>query len=400
MPHVGGLLLDTSRSVPAFGRVIGLLIGFAALMPSVTFAATVPILKSDAVPPPVATSTHASMLVIDVASGKTLYAFQPSKAWVPASLTKLMTAETFTATPTKWDAKGNILKADEVGGGRLSVPAGSRMTLRDLMYSAIVGSANNAAEAMARIDGPGRASFVRKMNERAQYLGLANTHFNDASGMNEKNITTAYDMANIFLEAGGDVEVKRAMTSASYQFKVASLAKNVKNTNLLVTTDPSVIVTGGKTGYLVESRYNFVLSAKPGPTQPQTAGEVAVLVFGAPSRDDSQVTSANLAKWAWNAFDWKTATPMTVTFTRNLGKGDKGADVKALQKFLNTHGAQITASGAGSPGNETELFGDLTRVALIRYQELHAKEILEPQGKKKGTGYLDLATRAFINEIK
>ncbi len=308
-----------------------------------------------------------------------------------------MTVETFTSTPTKWEATGNILKQDEVGGGRLAVPSGARMTLRDLVYSAVVGSANNAAEALGRLDGPGNASFLKKMNARAQTLGLTNTVFYDASGMNPKNKTTAYDMANLFAKAGMDPEVKKAMTVPSYQFTVASTAKNVKNTNLLVTQDPSILVTGGKTGYLVESRYNFALSAKPGTGQPQNAGEVMAIVFGATSRDASQDAAATLVKWSWSSFDWQSASSSAVLLPRNLGKGDKGADVKALQKYLNTHGAIIASSGAGSPGKETDLFGDLTRTALVRYQELHAADMLAPQGKTKGSGYLDFLTREYIN---
>lgn len=364
-------------------------------------AATVPVLKSDALPPTIATSTFASLLLIDVASGKTLYAHNPAKSWVPASLTKLMTAETFASTPTKWESVGNILKADEVGGGRLAVPSGARMTFRDLLNSALVGSANNAAEALGRLDGPGRAAFIKKMNARAAALGLTNSRFNDAAGMNEHNVTTAVDIANLFAQAASYPELRSAMTTPAYQFTVATkpvLSKNVKNTNLLVANDPSVIVTGGKTGYLVESRYNFALSAKPGVGQPTTGGEVVAVVLGAQTRDDSQAAAATLAKWAWNAFDWQSPSSTPVTFTRALMKGDKGADVKALQKYLNTHGAVITTTGGGSPGKETELFGELTRVALARFQEAHAAHILTPQGKVKGTGVLDFETRAWMNE--
>src|SRR3989344_9172066 len=42
------------------------------------------------------------------------------------------------------------------------------------------------------------------------------------------------------------------------------------------------------------------------------------------------------------------------SFTMNLTLGSRGSEVKALQQFLNSHGAQVAASGAGSPGNETE----------------------------------------------
>jgi serine-type D-Ala-D-Ala endopeptidase (penicillin-binding protein 7) len=337
---------------------------------------------------------------VDVGSGKTLYAHEPAKTWIPASLTKLSMASTFTASPTKWDARGVILKQDEVGGGRLAVPSGARMTLRDLMYSAIVGSANNAAEALGRMDGPGKEGFIKKMNTRMPSIGASNSVFYDASGMSAANKTTAYDMMNIFLSAHRDAEVRKAMMTASYQFTVAvkpPLAKNVKNTNLLVTSDAAVTVTGGKTGYLPESGYNFALSAKPGAGQPATAGEVMVMVFGAPSRDASQQAAATLSKWSWNAFDWQAPSSTRVLLARNLGKGDKGADVNALQQFLNTHGAVITTSGAGSPGRETELFGTLTQDALKRYQQTHAAAVLAPQGIATASGYLDVVTRAYIN---
>lgn len=72
-------------------------------------------------------------------------------------------------------------------------------------------------------------------------------------------------------------------------------------------------------------------------------------------------------------------------------------DVIELQKYLNTHGFILAQSGAGSPGNETNYFGLLTRSALIRFQEAHAAEILAPVGLTKGTGYFGPSTRTFIN---
>ncbi len=55
-------------------------------------------------------------------------------------------------------------------------------------------------------------------------------------------------------------------------------------------------------------------------------------------------------------------------FTRNLTKGDYGADVKELQKFLNTNGFIVSATGTGSKGNEGTLFGPATLAALSRFQ--------------------------------
>jgi hypothetical protein len=93
-------------------------------------------------------------------------------------------------------------------------------------------------------------------------------------------------------------------------------------------------------------------------------------------------------------------TTATVTTKRVLQLGDIGDDVKVLQKFLNTHGYTVAASGPGSVGNETSRFGDATKAALIRFQEAYADRILTPQGLTKGTGMYGPATQKVVAEIE
>ena len=62
------------------------------------------------------------------------------------------------------------------------------------------------------------------------------------------------------------------------------------------------------------------------------------------------------------------------TFSQDLTLGSTGADVKALQQFLNAQGYAVAASGAGSVGNESTYFGALTKAALAKYKPL--KELL------------------------
>lgn len=77
------------------------------------------------------------------------------------------------------------------------------------------------------------------------------------------------------------------------------------------------------------------------------------------------------------------------TFMLNLTMGALGAEVKALQIFLNAHGYVVAASGPGSSGNETTTLGSRTRAALIRYQK--AKHITP------AVGYFGPMTRAAVN---
>ncbi|MDO8408265.1 MAG: peptidoglycan-binding domain-containing protein [bacterium] len=82
------------------------------------------------------------------------------------------------------------------------------------------------------------------------------------------------------------------------------------------------------------------------------------------------------------------ATTGAPAFSKDLWMGATGADVKALQQYLNTHGYQITASGAGSPGYETTKFGALTKAALIKLQKA--------VGLTPPAGYFGAKTRAYI----
>ncbi len=90
-------------------------------------------------------------------------------------------------------------------------------------------------------------------------------------------------------------------------------------------------------------------------------------------------------------------TSASIQFTRNLYPGSRGADVRALQQFLNANGYTVASSGPGSPGNETDLYGNLTTAAVRRFQEAHYVQILSPLGYSSGTGILGPSTRAYIN---
>lgn len=95
-----------------------------------------------------------------------------------------------------------------------------------------------------------------------------------------------------------------------------------------------------------------------------------------------------------------TSTPASpVAFTRDLHLGSTGEDVRALQTYLNAQGFPVSATGAGSAGNETTYFGPATRAALVKLQEAHASDILAPGGLTRGTGYFGPSTRAFVKQL-
>ena len=86
-------------------------------------------------------------------------------------------------------------------------------------------------------------------------------------------------------------------------------------------------------------------------------------------------------------------------FTRNLKLGMSGNDVKKLQEFLNSNTFKVAMTGVGSKGNETEYFGNLTKQALIRFQNHYRSEVLTPVGLTQGTGYFGQSTIKFANSF-
>lgn len=86
-------------------------------------------------------------------------------------------------------------------------------------------------------------------------------------------------------------------------------------------------------------------------------------------------------------------------FARTLKRGSTGEDVRMLQRFLNAQGFLVSASGAGSLGKETSVYSARTAAALKRFQEAHARHILQSLGLRQGTGIFGSSTLLFVNGI-
>ena len=84
-------------------------------------------------------------------------------------------------------------------------------------------------------------------------------------------------------------------------------------------------------------------------------------------------------------------------FTLSHSQGDQGGDVMNIQKYLNASGFTVSASGAGSAGNESSYFGAKTKAAVVAFQNANAAQILAPVGLSAGTGYWGASSRSFAN---
>lgn len=83
------------------------------------------------------------------------------------------------------------------------------------------------------------------------------------------------------------------------------------------------------------------------------------------------------------------------SFTRNLALGARGEDVRMLQQILNSDKAtRVADEGVGSPGNESTYFGVKTKIAVIKFQNLYAEEVLTPAGLMSASGFVGVYSRA------
>jgi len=88
------------------------------------------------------------------------------------------------------------------------------------------------------------------------------------------------------------------------------------------------------------------------------------------------------------------------SFAKDLELGDTDPDVRELQKVLNSDVDTLVAStGIGSQGQESTYFGNLTKLAVIKFQNKYASTVLTPIGMTAGNGYVGLRTRTKLNQL-
>lgn len=253
------------------------------------------------------TINAASYIVIDDQTGTILAAQNADQSWPIASITKLVTSKVTLDAGADLYSIGEVLASDDVGGAKLYVAAGTTFTGRDLLYAALVGSANNAANALSRLSGLSRTNFVSEMNDVAADLNLTRTKFVDPTGIELENVSTAREVAALAHEAFSNENIRRAAGTSVAHIQALSdptYTRDIKSTDWLLydSAYDDLYVTAGKTGFLYESGWNLVVRMHPmGQSEDKS---VLVVVFGSAGRRESFDNAANLARWSWKNFDW------------------------------------------------------------------------------------------------
>lgn len=142
-----------------------------------------------------------SAILIEASTGKILYEKNSHDRYAPASMTKIMSMilimEEIEKGALKWD---EILTTSEhassMGGSQIFLQPQEKMSVKDLFKAVAIGSANDATVVFAERIAGTEDKFVEKMNKKAKELGLKDTNFKNAVGLDEANhYSSAYDMS-------------------------------------------------------------------------------------------------------------------------------------------------------------------------------------------------------------
>ena len=150
--------------------------------------------------PPVAVSAPAAIL-IEAGTGQVLFEKNSHERRHPASVTKIMTMLlTMEAIANGQIKLDDMVRCSEnaasMGGSQVYLEPGEEMSVRDMLKAVAVASGNDAAVALAEHIAGSLEGFVAKMNQRAEELGMADTHFVNCNGLDDpEHLTSAYDIA-------------------------------------------------------------------------------------------------------------------------------------------------------------------------------------------------------------
>ncbi len=246
-----------------------------------------------------------SAILIEVSTGRVLYEKNSDEKLAPASMTKIMSMllimEAIESGRLHFDDSVMISKnAASMGGSQIFLQEGETYQVQELLKGIAVASGNDAVVAMAEKVCGSVSEFVKKMNERAQELGLKNTHFVNPHGLDaEGHYSSARDMSIIGREL---VKHEKILEFTSiyedYLKKPDGSSTWLVNTNRLVRFYNGV--DGLKTGFTNTAGYCVTTTAK------RNHMRILSVVMGAETGDLRTADTTNLLNYGFNGFQVQT----------------------------------------------------------------------------------------------
>ncbi len=215
-----------------------------------------------------------SYVLYDADSGSILLGHDYDVQKEPASMTKVMTVllalEKLEMTDIVTISHEMAAAVDNITPDyvTLGILEGEEISVKDLVYAAVLKSANDASLVLGMYMGGTEEGFCEMMNKKAVEIGCQNTHFSSAYGLSTPdNVTTPYDMALILNEAVTNTNYTEIAKTLNYTIDATnkySSERDVTNGNRFVNTPQYAYeyYIGGKTGFTNTAGYTLCAAAK------------------------------------------------------------------------------------------------------------------------------------------
>jgi len=223
-----------------------------------------------------------AVLVADLDTKQIIYQKASEATFPIASLSKLMTA--VMSLETIDQEKTVIVQQRDVNtyGRQGNLVAGEKILISDLLYPLLLESSNDAAEVLANFNN--RNLFLQFMNRKATILEMANTKFNDPSGLSPYNVSTVTDLFKLvqFIAQKRpellDITLLKKYETDNHTWFNHSHFKNDKN------------YLGGKNGYIVEAKQTLI-SVFDLPLEKEATRRIAIILL---MSDSSEKDTRNI----------------------------------------------------------------------------------------------------------
>ena len=272
-----------------------------------------------------------SAIMIEATTGEILYQKNANERLAPASMTKIMSLILIMENIEKGNLKWNDIvvvskNAASMGGSQIFLEANEMMTVEDLVKGICIASGNVDTVALAEKIAGTETAFVKLMNEKAKSLGLKNTNFVNATGLDaEGHYSTANDMAVMAREL-----VKHEKILEFSSIYEDYLRKNTSKSFWLVNTNKLVkfysYIDGLKTGFTNNAGYCLTATGKKKDMR------LISVVMGEASTDKRSTDTLAMLDYGFNMYNIDKVVDKNNSLGKikvNLGKEEE-VDIKAM----------------------------------------------------------------------
>ena len=303
--------------------------------------------------------TSKSSILMEASTGQILYENNAEEAMPPASVTKIMTLllifEAQKEGKFQWDDMITVSEyAASMGGSQVFLEPEEQQTAKDMVKCIAVASANDASVAMAEFIGGSEEGFVAMMNEKAKELGMKNTVFKNACGLDvEGHVTSAKDIVimsrTLITEFPEVTEFTTIwMDKITHKTRKGESEFGLANTNKLIKWYSGA--TGLKTGSTSAAKFCLSGTAKRNDT------ELIAVVMAAPDPKTRFQEVMKMLDWGFANFEVK----KIVSQGEDMGnimteKGEKESVKIICENDINI----LVPKGEGEIKKDTQIYESL-----------------------------------------